>query len=342
MLSNKIHFNISSKAILYAALLFSLCFNLTPNYSFSQACCSGGVPLSGVLGIGLGSTDYKSLQLMLTYDYNNLSTLMDGGQILEDQIRQRTTNSTILEINYGLSKRISLTALLPYIKQSRSINSFGGSTSVTSTKGIGDGLILMKYRLLDPLKVPGVDLVIGGGIKFPTGKTNSVNEDGFILVADMQAGSGSLDGIFWFYYQQTNFMIPNLSLISVTTYKVSGTNNSYNSSQNYKFGNEFQTNLGFSYSLFARVPISLFSFFRYRTQKIDLIDGNTYSGSGGKWAYLIPGVNIDISPAFSLRVSVDLPLYRKLNGTQLTTTYKITSSLLYRFPLMKKVKLINI
>lgn len=344
MLSRKSDLNKRIQSIIAFSLvtLFTCYLSFYPKNSFSQACCSGGVPLSGVLGIGLGASEYKSLQIMLSYDYNNLNTLIDGTQVLEDQVRQRTTNSAILEVNYGLSKRFTITGILPYIKQGRSITSFDGSSYKTSTQGIGDALFLLKYRLFDPAKVTDFDLVIGGGIKLPSGKTNYTNNDGFILVADMQPGSGSIDEIFWIYFQKHKFIIPNLSLVSVTTYRISGKNNSYNTSQTYKFGDEFQTNLGFSYSLFVKVPINLFAFFRYRSQKVDLIDGNTFPGSGGKWIYLIPGLNIDINKSFSFRVSGDLPLYRKLNGAQLTTTYKITTSILYRFPTKKKVSILTL
>jgi hypothetical protein len=332
---------IKSIAAFSSAILLTCYLNFYPQKAVAQACCSGGVPLSGILGIGLGSSEYKSLQLMLTYDYNKLSTLMTGTQVLEDQIRQRTTQSTILEINYGLSKRLTITGILPYIKQSRTITSFDGNKINTSTNGLGDALFLLKYSMLNPQKFTDWSILSGGGIKLPSGRTDYKSNDGFILVADMQPGSGSVDGILWFYIQKNKFLLPNLSLLSVTTYRISGVNNSYNTSQSYQFGNEFQTNLGLNLSLFAKIPFNVFSFLRYRSQAIDLLDQNTYPGSGGKWVYLIPGINIDLSTACSFRVTADIPLYRNLNGTQLTTSYKFTSSILYRFPSKKKIRLLN-
>jgi hypothetical protein len=135
--------------------------------------------------------------------------------------------------------------------------------------------------------------------------------------------------------------VPKLSLISVTTYRFNGKHKSYNQTQEYQFGNEFQTNLGLNYNVFFKWPIDLFSFFRYRTQSADLIDGNNFPGSGGKWIYAIPGININFSNKLSLRLSSDIPLYRKLEGTQLTTSYKLTAAILFRILAKNKKLSIN-
>ena len=58
-------------------------------YTFTQTCCSGGVPLSNNLGI---SNEGKgSLQVGINYDYNNLNTLNAGSRRLDDDSRQRQT-----------------------------------------------------------------------------------------------------------------------------------------------------------------------------------------------------------------------------------------------------------
>jgi hypothetical protein len=299
--------------------------------STAQTCCSGGVPLGGSLG--LGAAEGKSLQILVTYDYNALNTLMDVSERLDDQARSRTTQSTILEMNYGLNNRFSVTGVLPFVRQSRTIQGFEGREEFTAVQGIGDVVLLAKYRILKPGLNTTIDWIIGAGPKIPTARTDFTNNQGLTLAADMQPGSGSLDGILW-----SNFMIsrlfkqPNLGLVSVTSYHYSGANNNYNGSQRYRFGNEFQFNLGLNYNFFAHWPIDVFSFLRYRSQTEDLIDGGVFPSSGGKWVYAIPGVNVQFSPSWSFRLSVDIPLYRKLDGTQLTTSYKLTAAVLLDIP----------
>lgn len=306
----------------------------------AQACCSGGVPIGG--NFGLGTADNKSLQFLFTYDYNSINTLVDVSTILDDDIRKRTTHSSILEINYGLSHRLSFTTLLPYIKQERAIQAYDGSIDFTSTNGLGDIMFLIKYKLLNSINHPDLTWVIGSGLKLPTGRTDFKNNIGLTLVADMQPGAGSVDGLFWMFFQKSKFVFPNLSILSVTTVKLSGTNNKYNNTQAYQFGDEFQQNIGFNYKLFLKWPFDLFSFIRYRSQSVDLIDNNTFPGSGGSWIYLIPGINLDFNKSLALRISGDIPLYRKLKGTQLTTTYKLTAAIYYRIPAKNKLLINNI
>lgn len=300
---------------------------ITTYTAYGQACCSGGVPLGGTLG--LGTADYKSFQFLLTYDRNVLRDLMDKSLLLEDDTRSRLTHSTLLEVNYGINERWAVATVLPFIRQERIIKGFEGQEEFTSTQGIGDVVFLLKYRILDPNKVRHAEWVVGAGPKLPTGKTDFPNNSGLTLPADMQPGSGSLDGLFWTYFQKSRFPIDQMSLVMVSTFRKSGKNNNYNGSQVYQFGDEFQANLGINYNFLLHWPVDVFVFGRYRMQTVDVIDDNVFPGSGGKWVYVIPGLNLAFSPNFSFRGSVDIPVYRKLYDTQLTTSYRSTLALFF-------------
>lgn len=315
--------------------MWILLFAIIPSRVQAQACCSGGVPLGGSLG--LGTAENKSVQFLMTYDRNTLKDLMNFDQVLDDDTRTRLTNSWLLEVNYGLSNRFALTAVVPYIEQVRVINGFEGQVETTRTNGLGDLVILLKYRAFNPEKVESMDWVLGAGPKLPTGKTDFTNPNGLILPADMQPGSGSLDAFFWSYYQKNNLFIRPLSLVNVVTFRKSGVNASYNDVQTYEFGDEFQVNLGLNYNVFlVRWPVDVFFFLRYRSQTEDFIDGNTFPSTGGKWVYGIPGINWAFHPNWAFRASSDIPVYRKLEGTQLTTSSKLTFSLFFNLSLAKE------
>lgn len=317
-------------------MLFLIAFTFQ---GMAQACCSGGVPLGGSLG--LGAADNQSLQVLLTYDYNAIDDLVSFSEQLEDDTRSRTTQSSIVEINYGLNSRFSITGVVPFVKQSRVIQGFSGENT-TNTQGLGDMVFLLKYRLINPEKLSNIEWVIGAGPKLPTAKTDFTNNQGFTLPADMQPGSGSLDGIFWSYFLKSRFFKnPNLGLVAVTTFRYSGENKDYNETQTYKFGNEFQFNLGLNYNFFAKRPIDIFTFLRYRKQDEDIIDDGVFPSSGGEWIYVIPGLNILLSPNWSFRISSDIPIYRKLDGTQLTTSYKMTAAVLFNIPFKRNKLIIN-
>ncbi|MFK7907408.1 MAG: hypothetical protein AB8B69_19895, partial [Chitinophagales bacterium] len=68
--------------------LLICCFFFSFNV-YGQACCSGGVPIASNIGLTTGQP--KSLQLLLTYDYNNLLDLMNESERLDDRTRERAT-----------------------------------------------------------------------------------------------------------------------------------------------------------------------------------------------------------------------------------------------------------
>ncbi|MBD3630612.1 transporter [Cyclobacterium sp.] len=308
--------------------------------AWCQACCSGGVPVGGTLG--LGTADPKAVQFLFTYDHNVLRDLMDGNALLSDDTRSRLTRSFLMEVNYGIHGRFALTLVLPFVRQERSIREYNNQIGFTRAQGLGDMVFLLKYRMLNPLKHPNREWLIGAGPKIPTGRTDFKNNQGLTMVADMQPGSGSLDGMFWSFYQQSKFLTPSMSLLGILTYRASGKNRNYNQTQVYQFGNEFQANLGVNYNLFVHWPMDVFVFGRYRSQTVDLVDGNTFPGSGGKWVYLIPGLGVHFNPDLSLRAWADFPLYRSLNGSQLTTSYKYSLSLFFNISKKSKAPVFNL
>jgi hypothetical protein len=325
--------NRTLSGLIWASVLGVLFIFAAPFGSAAQTCCSGGVPLGGSLG--LGTAESQSLQVLVTYDYNAINDLVSFSERLDDDTRSRITQSSIVEINYGLNNRWSFTGVVPFIRQTRNIQAFAGE-DFTAIQGLGDMVFLAKYRLVNSANLSNIDWVVAAGPKVPTAKSDHVNNQGLTLAADMQPGSGSLDGIFWSYFLKSRFLKnPNLGLMAVTTFRYSGENRNYNTTQTYRFGNEFQFNLGLNYSAFVKRPVDFSTFLRYRKQTEDLIDGGVFPSSGGQWVYVIPGVNISFSPSWSFRLSGDVPLYRKLDGTQLTTSYKITAALLFNIPLSK-------
>ncbi len=306
----------------------------------AQACCSGGVPVGGTLG--LGTADPKAVQFLLTYDHNVIRDLMDQETLLSDDTRSRLTRSFLMEVNYGIHERFAFTMVLPFVRQERSIREYNNQIGFTRAQGLGDMVFLLKYRILNPQHNPNSEWLVGAGPKIPTGRTDFKNNQGLTMVADMQPGSGSIDGMFWSFYQKSNFLIKPMSLLGILTYRASGKNHNYNQTQVYQFGNEFQANLGVNYNLFAHWPMDVFVFGRYRSQTVDLVDGNTFPGSGGKWVYAIPGLSVHFNPDLSLRAWADFPLYRSLNGSQLTTSYKYSLSLFFNLSTTAKEPVFNL
>ncbi|MEM6806652.1 MAG: hypothetical protein AAF696_34950 [Bacteroidota bacterium] len=317
-----------------SSVLILLSFFL-PSELFSQACCSGGVPISSNLGLGASSAG--TLQLQLTYDQNTLRDLLASSERLDDDRRTRNTISLILESSYDINEALSVSALLSVVRQERIILTQSNTEDVTVNNGIGDGIILLRYNFLHGAKHPEVDFLLGAGPKFPFGPANFTDDRGITLPADLQPGTGAWDAIFWTNFSRRALFRDNLSFNLTATYRLTGTNPVYNGSLAYKFGNEFQVQWGFQDRfLLGSLVVDPIIAFQYRTVAADRIDGSIFENTGGHWVNLRPGLNINIGQYSALRFTGSLPLYRYLQGTQLSTTYRFAITFYQSLELKKR------
>jgi len=295
--------------------------------SFSQACCSAGTPMLGSLETS--TTTRNNLQLNLTYDYNTLQSVFEGSNKIDDNTRERITNSLLLETTYGLTDKLTLTDLFSFINQRRIISTSIGSENLLSSSGIGDMLILFKYAIISQTYFNQRQLAIGFGPKIPTGASDAT-QNGILLPADMQPGSGSWDFVFWSYYSEGFMPDLPLNIFFSASYKLNTSNDRFaNSDAGYKFGNEFVSSIGAGYRTDMLLDFSLSILFR--TTAIDQFDNVGVPNTGGIWLYAVPGLNIKLTDNFIARLSGQIPIYRNLEGTQLTSTYTLLVSFFYSY-----------
>lgn len=293
----------------------------------SQACCSAGAPILGSLETSTAGKN--NLQLSLSYDFNNLQTVLEGSQKIDDDTRQRLSNSLLLETTYGIFDRFSVTGLITYINQQRIINSSIGEENSLSSSGFGDALLLIKYEVISQTIVDQTQLAFGAGPKIPTGASD-VTQNGILLPADMQPGSGSWDFVLWGYFSDGYMPDLPLNIYAIVSYKINSSNDRFNNSEaGYKFGNEFVSSIGAGFRTDSIFDYSLA--FRLRTTSVDQFDNEDVPNTGGVWIYAVPGLNVKISDNLTGRVSGQIPLYRYLEGTQLTTSYSVTASFFYNY-----------
>ena len=308
-------------SLIFLAILVAGIF-LNPSESSAQGCCSSGAPLLG--SMELGTTKAGFWQLAFSYRFNTLDDLYLGTKALDKNFRQRRTRSVATEINYGLGLGFTANALLTFVQQERTIQPAfsGGSEDFMQLRGLSDIILMLKYSLLIPNIVSQSEISFGAGTKLATGTHNKTRNN--ILVSyDLQPGSGATDAILWGYFSQ-GFLPKRYQINGVATYRITGTNN-----LDYRFGNEFVGSMGISYRINNNFNIS--NLFRYRHTTADRFLSSDIPNTGGKWLYLIPGINLPLGNEITLRASVEIPIYRDLNGIQLTTTYAFSFSAFYSF-----------
>ncbi len=314
--------------VLYCAL-----FSLTQ----AQTCCSGGIPLSNSLG--LEPTEKGTLQIALNYDYNNLNTLNFESEKLNDNARLRITHSALMNVGYAITNNFSVEGLFSWVNQRRKISQFG-NVDLDQSSGIGDAVVLFKYHFKNTLG-KNTELSLGLGSKIPLGSSTEKDENGIVLNADLQPGSNAWDIIYLSSFSKRFNFRPTFTLSSRIIYRSTGTNNSYFGNSTYKFGNEFQAFINFSDQfVFLKTLTNPSISLKYRNAKQDKIGGFNLNNTGGNWVFIIPNFTINLTPNLVFSTKAELPIYSKVDGTQLTPTYRITTGIL--ITLAKKENVINL
>jgi len=105
----------------------------------------------------------------------------------------------------------------------------------------------------------------------------------------------------------------------------------------YEFGNELQNLFGFQDSyVIKNVTFNPSVLFRYRLTAHDKSNDQEVPNTSGQWLHVVPGIDFLLDTNWSVGVSGEIPLYRNLDGTQLTTSYKLKFTIDYQFPFKEK------
>lgn len=308
-------------------LMLGIVFWLIPLSLFGQACCSGGTPLAG--NIGLRPLRMGNIFIDLTYDYNTQQSLLAGSEILNDDRRERNTHAVLFRGGYALTDHLALSGIISWINEKENVDLLSGGINRFSATGIGDAIALVQY---EPVKWRNKNLVFGTGVKFPLGRTDIADEEtGLLLNPDLQPGSGSWDWILGVHFQQQHIFKDNLTLISSITARFNSEADRFGGQQPYQFGRELRVNLGVrDRYLIGRVLLDPSIMLLYRRTEMDQVNDSPVPNTGGNWIHLLPSLNWQVSTSFSVGASVEIPLYRDLMGTQLTTTRRMTLTIAYQ------------
>ena len=311
-------------------LLSSIFFISSVN---GQTCCSGGIPLSN--NLGLENQGKGFFQIGINYDFNNLNSLNNGTENLNDNSRKRITHSVLLNTGYSFSDRFSVEALLTWVNQRRAINQYG-STDLQMTKGIGDAVILAKYEF-PKIFGESSNMNLGVGTKIPLGSFEETDNIGITYIADLQPGSGAWDLVLLSSFSKNFNFRPSLTFSGKVIYRATGENTDYlKGLQVYEYGNEVQAFFGLSDEFLAfKTLINSGLSFKYRAAERDLIDGFELDNTGGKWIFITPNLSVQISPEITFLSKIELPIHSNVDGTQLTPTFRFTGGLLINLNLKK-------
>ncbi len=174
--------------------------------------------------------------------------------------------------------------------------------------GLGDLRLVGRYQLTRETETSGA-YGLRFGLKLPTGKTDARNGEGIPAERTLQPGTGTTDWILGAYYRGPGFRGSEWFLSVAAQNAI----NSYD---------DFRPGFRVGFDLGLNVPLG--SVVTGVVQLNGLHKGNDSGAqaepedSGGDYLFISPGLSLALSQPLSVFGFVQLPLYQRVNGVQLT------------------------
>ncbi|MBS1778844.1 MAG: hypothetical protein JST70_05940 [Bacteroidetes bacterium] len=261
----------------------------------------------------------------IQYQYRTFESTHEAepGESMES-VSKETYRTLQLWGRYNISKRIQAYAFVPYITNNRVEDH-----AKTISSGIGDITLLANYRVTgancNGRKVQHT-LLLGGGVKLPTGRYDKQSISAGETLPNMQPGTGSYDFIV-----NTNYTVQyNDFGLNLDASGVLPTANS----EKYKFGNRVQCGL-MAFKTFAWKQIRLIPQIGGRYEYASA-DYDNYSlrwandMTGGNRVYLSGGVQASYK-RYGAQVLVYQPLYQDYATGLVNNTFKSEAGLYFLF-----------
>lgn len=247
----------------------------------------------------------------------------------------RTINELLqVDIGYGVTERFTLQVAIPLINN-RTHEHYDGisATSPTGTftredgsSGIGDIRLIGRYA---PVILTRHLVVIGGGVKFPTGEYKLFNAEASINEPTVQPGTGSYDFLISLFYDYQ--IIPHkLDSFVSGSYQITTEND-----LDYEFGDQTLFNVGVNYLLESKKNISVSSQLNFRHADRDAFETTTggagVPSTGSTSLHFTPGIRIQSSDNLSLYSFLQFPLYQYVNEENVVSRYGLVLGATYTF-----------
>ncbi len=308
-----------------------------------QASC-GSANCFLVTGTQEGMSDPGHVTLDLSFRYLPQDRKMEGthstdevlvpkvdfenGVILPGHHREISTLNLLTEadLNVGLTKRAGLSISLPLFmdREHEHFDDVGTPqehfTSADGSTGFGDARLLGRYAAIVATKDL---LVVGAGVKLPTGAYKLRDSEGAINEPTIQPGTGATDLIATIHYSHQ--WVPRRWEYFVSgSYQKRGEN-----SLDYRFGDQKLLSAGFRYSPTASAVLSLQ--LNGQASPHDAYRSEIVPSTGSRQVTLTPGVTVYGSSGVGLYLHLPIPVYQNVNEAQLAQRMGLVAGLAATF-----------
>lgn len=295
---------------------------ISTTQAFSQcACCAGA-------GVGSSNGDYNNgiltlpKKMWVAETYADYRTIQNGNAPEDDEKLLKSMFISSLGLRYGITKKITVSALMPYVFL---------HTGFGNDKGLGD-LILM--GTFNAYSKNNFNLALQTGVELPTGVQKNSNFDNTTVIV----GSGSYDPMFGVSLSKKwdKFMLQGSGLYKQTT----------NGFQGNYYGSLSVQNLSLSYRITgenkvcsidtlnpnSREKLGVSFFGGYYGEWLDKLkeDGIIDENSGHYLGFATLGTNISYK-RWAFPLTVFLPIINQMNGEQNNAGFRVRLGIIKSF-----------
>jgi hypothetical protein len=291
-----------------------------------DAIFSGSSKPGAVLNSGNGGVyDVGEYGVILKYLGAQLDDSYSGGDSVATStpgVTEKSFDQYQVILRTGIYKNIDVRVIIPFLNKDTQRQTGSGDLYSGDSEGIGDAKLIARYSLMAQKRKDPVNLAIGIGLKAPTGATDNEDSSG-TAVGYLQTGTGSWDPVF-----------------EVGAHRVSGrhwlssdlmyqmTSEGRRGDSDYEAPDLLKFNLGYAFVVnpYFDVQLELNNEWRSKAE----LDGVTQDNTGGFISYVTPGAHLKCSSKASFDFGVAVPVYRDLNGSQLSEDYRIIGKMTFK------------
>ncbi|MEE2887743.1 MAG: hypothetical protein VX951_09975 [Planctomycetota bacterium] len=279
----------------------------------------------GGIEVFAGETLFESgVRVSLTEINRSKRGLFRGSSEVADPLgRSLDDRRSVLGLDYGFDRRITLTALVPYVDRVLKT-----STTRQSASGLGDLALVGKYRLVHREgRATAFNWSLVGGLETPTGATNATDPSGPRLDPSVQVGKGS-----WNPFIATSATYGyQLARFDATAFYKLNTEGA----QQFEDGDFFSISLSGAYRfLHFQYPGPTFGLrlgLQYRHEGRAEMSGAALGDSGADELLFTPALSIHPIPRMDLVLGASIPVYQHYQGSQLGRDVGLIFALGMRF-----------
>ncbi|MBI9066572.1 MAG: hypothetical protein JEZ09_04725 [Salinivirgaceae bacterium] len=303
-----------NKIKLYILVILSFTFFIISKAN--AQCCGAGNPVSGFGNVS--GLPFKTLLIGSSYKYSYSDQYYSSSDKTDISPDKSYYNFVGFDMAYGITNRLSVRADIGYFINKAKIYNIEGWSSMKGY-GLGDAELSMKYAVVKRV-LKKFDIIPGIGVKLPVGVFDQVVDD-VKLPISLQPSSGSLK------YNVNVFVFKGINKHSVSFRAFAEFANRIQSDNfDYKYGNLYIISAYGSFSINKKLNLLSQLRYEYREKSMRENQQNVES-SGGQVVFFIPQVNVMPTESFGISVYADIPLYKYMNGTQLSNKFAISIKL---------------